>query len=85
MDIASSGLNVQATEAVSLREALLALTAINHDIVVLDYGNVVVRRGYTSLTGVKLLSGGVGGTDLSHAICVGKGMLTAAILGNASI
>jgi dihydroxyacetone kinase len=81
MDIASSGLNVQAIEAVSLREALLALTAINHDIVVLDYGNVVVRRGYTSLTGVKLLSGGVGGTDLSHAICVGKGMLTAAILG----
>lgn len=67
--------------SVRVRDALLGLTALNHDIVLLDFGNVVVQRGYQNLTKVRLLSGGIAGSDLSHAICVGKGMLTAAILG----
>ncbi|RZB94441.1 efThoc1, Dak1 and/or Death domain containing protein [Asbolus verrucosus] len=68
-------------EPTPLRDSLLGLTALNQGTVLLDYGLVIVRRGYKDLTTVRLLSGGVAGRDLSHATLVGKGMLTAAILG----
>ncbi|EFA08779.1 triokinase/FMN cyclase [Tribolium castaneum] len=70
---------------VKVRDALLGLTALNHDVVLLDYGNVVIQRDYRNLSKVRLLSGGVAGTDLIHAVCVGKGMLTAAILGEETV
>ncbi|XP_044252562.1 triokinase/FMN cyclase-like isoform X2 [Tribolium madens] len=60
-------------EAVKVRDALLGLTALNHDVVLLDYDNVVIQRDYKNLSKVRLLSGGVAGTDLIHAVCVGKG------------
>ena len=67
---------------VTVRDALHSLTAVNQDLFLLDYGNVIIQRRYQSLKTVRLLGGGLGGGDLCQAICVGRGMLTAAILGN---
>lgn len=69
------------TSPVTLREALHAFTAINQDLVLFDYANVVIQRKYQNSTTVRLFGGGLAGTDLCHATLVGQGMLTAAILG----
>lgn len=67
--------------AAVISEALCGTIINNPSLGLLDFGNIIVRRDYTSVTKVKIISGGGSGHDPAYGGYVGKGMLTAAIHG----
>ena len=57
--------------------SLKGYAALNQDVTIFDYGNVVVRKNYKEEDRVRLVSGG----STQQTEYVGKGMLIAAIQG----
>lgn len=65
-------------------EVLLASVVNNPSLALLEFGNVIVRRDYSSIENVRIIGGGGSGHDPAYAGYVGKGMLTAAIQGKSA-
>lgn len=63
--------------------SLIGVTTSNKNVVVLKNHNIILRRDYRTLKGrVKIIGGGGAGIEPAEAYYVGKGMLTAAVLGD---
>lgn len=68
-------------DAAAVTEALCGAVINNPSLGLLDFGNIIVRRDYTSINSVKVVGGGGAGHDPAYSGYVGKGMLTAAVHG----
>lgn len=80
MDILK-GRRLMNESAAVISEALCGAIIDNPSLGLLEFGNIVVRRDYTSINTVKIIGGGGAGHDPAYSGYVGKGMLTAAVHG----
>ncbi|KAK6619365.1 hypothetical protein RUM44_003747 [Polyplax serrata] len=66
----------------AIHNGLLGVAMANKNLVVLEKHNIIMRRDHESMRGrIKIIGGGGSGIEPSEINYVGKGMLTAAVMG----
>lgn len=64
-----------------VKDLLKSYVRLNPDVAILDTGNIIIRKDHLEMNKVKLLSGGPAGHEPAGAGYVGKGFLTASVIG----